>query len=173
MTDKSFDDLWTKTHKPNHLASRTERQAAAGVQIPNVLAKRLERLNHLTNIATPLLSSLLGVAVADGCRVAFVSENCITLSFPTMTAVNHVRYLQEQCLQTLRTHPKFSPFTEIKVIQSPKRHELEVSPKEKTPLSQNTKHTITQTANLVITNPKLRNALLQLIQSNDDDSTCQ
>ncbi len=170
MTTKSFDDLWIKTHKPNHLASRIEQQAAAGAQIPDVLAERLARLNHLTDIATPLLSSLLGTAVVDGCQVAFVSENCITLSFPTMTAVNHVRYLQEQCLQTLRTHPEFHPFIQIKVVQSPKRREFKASPKEKTPLSQSTKHTITQTANLVITSPKLRDALLTLAQGDDDSS---
>lgn len=166
------DDLYLKTHFPNHLASRTERQAAAGAKLPKNLNRQLAQLEHLTTIARPLLAGVLGV-LSDEVWVAYAKHDKITLALPNMTAVNHVRYLQHECLLALRQDTAFENFVKLGLIVNPtlgrSHHDLNYQSTTqanlKKPLSENTVQTITQTAEIVIKNKNLQNAFIRLIQN--------
>lgn len=159
-----FDDLWLKTQSVNHLASTLERQAAAGATLPTLLRKRVAYLNHLTDLLHQTLPSLVGHELAQLCQVVYVAEHRITIAVSSMTGVNHLRYLQNECLNTLKQHPEFGQYHELNIIlnahQSPTGTPKKIT---KNPLSENTKHTITQYANHVIRDETLRKSLLNLI----------
>lgn len=163
------DDLYLKTHFPNHLASRTERQAAAGAKLPKNLNKQITHLTHLTTIARPLLKGVLGV-LSDEVWVAYAKHDKITLALPNMTAVNHVRYLQHECLSALRQDVAFEGFVKLGLIVNPAlghhdTHQSTAQASLKKPLSENTVQTITQTAQIVIKNKNLQEAFIRLIQN--------
>lgn len=168
MSDyKTIDDLQIKTKTPNHLATTLEKQAAAGAKLPNTLAKHISHLQHLTRLAHQLLPSVLGDELALSCSVVCVQGHKVTLSLPSITAVNHVRYLQVVCLEALRQHVDFGQFFELGVILSTKKRTkpLPTQPSTKKPLSENTKHNIAQCTEDVITNPNLKHSLLKLINT--------
>lgn len=165
------NDLYLKTHFPNHLANYTEKQAAAGAKLPKELSRQLAYFTHLTNLCIPLLSSVLG-ELSNQIQVVYAHDDKITLALPTITAANHVRYLHQECLLALHGHLAFGQFSKIKVkvIVNHKIHRIggQITNQENTqekPLSENTVQTITQTAKLVIKNPSLQASFIKLIQT--------
>lgn len=166
------DDLYLKTHFPNHLANRTEKQAAAGARLPKNLNQRLAYFNHLTSLARPLLYDILG-SLSNDVQVAYASNDKITLALPSITAVNHVRYLQHECLLALHQNMAFEGFVKMSLIVNSKPHSdhddfYHQSAKQasfKKPLSENTVQTITQTAKIVIKNKSLQTSLINLIRN--------
>lgn len=166
----TIDDLQVKHKTPNHLAAPVEKYAAAGAKLPHSLAQRIAYLQKLTRLAQQLLSAVLGNDLAISCQVVNAKDNKITIGLPSMTATNHVHYLQASCLDVLRQDKNFVQFDTLKVVLS--------TPKSTTPpsvaqnnlsqnnskklLSENTKRNITQHTSVVITNKNLRNSLLQL-----------
>lgn len=171
-----FDDLYTKTHKPNHLATLVEQQAAAGASLPRHLAHRIQKLHHLTHHAKQLLEPVLG-EMAMQCRVVHICTTRITLALPTQTATNYVRYAQDVCLNALRNHKDFYQFNELSVIVStpvPSYGQKSVFAEPKKPLSENMAHTLSQDIDAVINNHTLKSAILNLIytlQEDDDHLT--
>lgn len=161
-----IDDLHIKQQRPNHLASPIERLAAAGVSLPDALSERIAYLKQLTVLVQQLLPVVLG-EMANSCQVINARGNKLTLGLPSMTATNHVTYMQASCLQVLRQHDCFAHFDELKVVfnappQSTKRFSNPSSNDLKKPLSENTKRTITQHASDVISSDKLRHSLIEL-----------
>ncbi|WP_143823492.1 hypothetical protein [Moraxella equi] len=163
------DDLYLKTHFPNHLANRTEKQAAAGAKLPKDLSRRLAYFTHLTHLSAPLLSGVLG-ELSSQVQVAYAHDDKITLALPTITSANHVRYLHQECLSALHEHPAFGQFSKMGVIVNHKIHQrvsgqITAPTTLEKPLSENTVRTITQTAKLVIKNPSLQASFIKLIQT--------
>lgn len=167
ITTQMVDDLWVKKQTPNHLATPLEKQAATGARPPAIFTKRIAHLQHLTKLAQHLLLSVLGEELALLCLVVCVQGRKITISLPSATAVNHVRYLQVSCLEALRQHTDFSQFFELGIILSTKKQTKSsfAQLNTKKPLSENIKRNITQSTQVVITNKKLQQSLLNLIHS--------
>lgn len=164
---KPLDDLWVKTHRTNHLGTRLERQATAGAWIPPALARSLEHYKRLTTIAQPLLANVLGSELAMLCQVVHAKDDRLTLCVPSTTAVGHVRYLRSSCLEVLHQHHEFGRFTKLSVITRTRHRTVQTSHtrQRKKPLSENTVQTITQSAQIVISNEKLKDAMIALAKS--------
>lgn len=162
-----FDDLFVKQHTPNHLASHIEHLAAAGAKLPTSLANRVQHLHHLSQLSQTLLTPILSEPIAMLCQVVYIKDRHLSLGLPSATAVNHVRYLSHECLQHLKTHPAFRSFETMSVILITPQPKVKLPTTQipKKPLSENTRRTITQTTQLVITNNTLRERLLSLAQS--------
>lgn len=167
---KPYDDLWIKTQRTNHLATSLERMASAGATMPHKLANQLNRLQHLTAIARPILATILGQTLADSCQVVYATNNKLTISLLSITAVNHARYLQASCFEALISHEDFACFTQLNFIVSMTSNTQNLAHQNKNirskkPLNENIKQTITQTLDVVITNQKLRSRLLTLMEN--------
>lgn len=177
---KPYDDL-QKNKQTNHLATSLERMSSAGATMPPKLSNQLQRLQHLTTIARPMLATILGQTLADSCQVVYATNNKLTISLPSATAVNHARYLQTSCFEALMSHEDFMCFTELHFIVSMAHKNQKLTHQNKTirskkPLNETIKQTITQTADIVITNSKLRSRLLTLLENihvKDDNQTNQ
>lgn len=161
-----FDDKKVKKHLPNHLATRIELQAAAGARLPSTLAKQVSKRQHLTELVKQALLGLLTSEILALCQVVHATENKLTLALPSLTAINHLRYLHAECLGAFRQNPKLCQYQELKYILSSTKYQHTSSQNNsKKPLSENTRHTITQYTNVVISHEPLRQSLLKLAQS--------
>ncbi|MDO4896497.1 MAG: hypothetical protein Q3971_03955 [Moraxella sp.] len=84
--DDNFDDKKVKKTPPNHLATRLEKQAAAGAKLPTSLAKQVARLQHLTELVQQELRSVITDELSESCQVVFATETRLTLALPSITA---------------------------------------------------------------------------------------
>lgn len=118
LSNNTNDLLKVKTKRPNHLASTTEKQLAAGFCFPSTLLERFNHCQQLTQEIQPLLIPVIGSQMALSCCVINMNANKITLTLPTFTAVNHLRNVKSACLSILKTSTRFSQITEMEVILS-------------------------------------------------------
>lgn len=162
------DDLYLKSHTPNHLASTLEKQAAAGATLPNNLAHRIKHLQSCTTLLQQALRPLLPSEILEDCQVAYADQHRLTVSLSSATAANHLRYLSANCLELLRKNDeKFCRLETLNVIITPKSAQSDIrQTSSKKTLSENTKRIITQTASTVITHDGLKQALLRLTKDN-------
>lgn len=163
--DDVFDDKKVKKNPPNHLASRLELQAAAGASLPTSLVEQVARLEHLTEQVQQAFCGLITEELSKSCQVVFATEHRLTLALPSVTTVNHLRYLQADCLAVLKQNPNLCQYREIRFVVKPTKKHTQSQNNSKKPLSENTRHTITQYANTVIMHEALRQSLLNLAQS--------
>lgn len=164
-----INDLLVKQHKPNHLATAIEKQAAAGAALPKHLSSKYQFLRLYTQLARQALVELFPEALLADCYVVNVSPVEITLSMGSATAANHARYVMENCVQALRAYDqRFCQLQSIKVILSPKLLQSEARQiGTKKTLSENTKQMIAQNAQFVTQNTRLQQALTSLSTSID------
>lgn len=170
-----INDLVAKIRQPNHLASRIEKQAAAGAAIPKHLLHRYHHLQYHTQLVRQAWAGLLPNEILSACQVVNVSSVEITLAMSSPTAANHARYMMESCVQALRAYDqRFCQLQSIKLIvssktTSPKLVQSDARPDNLTKiLSENTRQMITQTAQFVTQNERLNQALTQLARTNTD-----
>ncbi len=165
--------------QPNQLAQLIDHQTFAGSALPQTLANNMRLYVEATNEIKKLLVDCLPDEILDTCWVVGLTAEQLTLSVISTTAANHIRYLQKAYLRVLTEQSlTFQQLKYIRVVvvsqpsSSHHSEELELltttlSKKLKTvncqALSQNTKRTISQAAKHVITDKKLKNALLRLL----------
>ena len=164
--------------QPNRLAELIDHQAFAGSALPQTLADNMRLYTQVTNEIKMLLVDCLPEEILNTCWVVGLSSEQLTLSVASVTAANHIRYLQHAYLQVLTTQSiTFQQLKKIRVVVS-KTNTNNSSYKEKLSsltnnlkydkanenqaLSQNTKRTIAQAAKHVTTDEKLKKALLRL-----------
>lgn len=165
--------------QPNKLAKLIDHQTFAGSALPQTLADNMRLYVEATDKVKELLVDCLPNEILDTCWVVGLSAEKLTLSVTSTTAANHIRYLQKAYLRVL-TEQSFT-FQQLKhihvvVVSKPSNshysQKLEVltaasSKQSKTvryqALSQNTKRTISQAAEHVITDKKLKDSLLRLL----------
>ncbi|AMN50356.1 hypothetical protein [Psychrobacter sp. P2G3] len=164
--------------QPNRLAELIDHQAFAGSALPQTLADDMRLYTQVTNEIKTLLVDCLPEEILNTCWVVGLSSEQLTLSVASVTAANHIRYLQHAYLQVLTTQSiTFQQLKKIRVVVS-KTNTNNSSYKEKLSsltnnlkydkanenqaLSQNTKRTIAQAAKHVTTDEKLKKALLRL-----------
>lgn len=162
----TVNDLMIKTRKPNHLASRLEKQAAAGAALPKHLLHQYRYLQQYTQLVRQSLSSIFTEEILAECQVVCVSPTKLTLSLGSPTAANHARYLIENCVQALRAYDqRFCQLQSIKIIFVPNPKTLKKPQSDthldgiKKTLSENTKEMIAQSSQFVTQNPSLQHAL--------------
>lgn len=156
--------------KPNHLASLMERsQMTTDSLLPISLQSSYETYQKATLNIKAALAEYLPKEILDDCWVVGLSETQITLSVTSVTAANHMRYLQKPLLQQIRAaHSSFRDLESLKIaVVNPLKslQNYQQSPTcsiKKNRLSDKTKRNITQTANLVILDDKIKSALLKL-----------
>ncbi|MFT5096640.1 MULTISPECIES: hypothetical protein [Psychrobacter] len=164
--------------QPNRLAQLIDHQAFAGSALPQTLADNMRLYIQATAEIKELLVDCLPEEILNTCWVVGLTAEQLTLSVGSMTAANHIRYLQNAYLQVLTEQSiTFKQLKQIRVIvarisaDSPSSKKLSAlsatssksrKANENQALSQNTKRTISQAAEHVTTDEKLKKALLRL-----------
>ena len=164
--------------QPNRLAQLIDHQAFAGSALPQTLADNMRLYIQATTEIKELLVDCLPEEILNTCWVVGLTSEQLTLSVGSMTAANHIRYLQNAYLQVLTEQSiTFKQLKQIRVIvarisaDSPSSKKLSAlsatssksrKANENQALSQNTKRTISQAAEHVTTDEKLKKALLRL-----------
>ncbi|WP_201529476.1 hypothetical protein [Psychrobacter frigidicola] len=165
--------------QPNRLAQLIDHQAFAGSALPRSLADNMRLYTQATNEVKTLLVECLPDEILDACWVVGLTTEQLTLSVSSMTAANHIRYLQNAYLRILTEQSiTFQQLKQIRVVVT-KTPAANASFKEQSAplttslksyeandnqaLSQRTKRTISQAAKHVTTDKNLKNALLRLL----------
>ncbi|WP_352309532.1 hypothetical protein [Psychrobacter sp. W2-37-MNA-CIBAN-0211] len=164
--------------QPNRLAQLIDHQAFAGSALPQTLADNMRLYIEATTEIKELLIDCLPEEILSTCWVVGLTSEQLTLSVGSMTAANHIRYLQNAYLQILTEQSiTFKQLKQIRVVvakiaahslSSKKPLALSATlskshkANENQALSQNTKRTISQAAEHVTTDEKLKKALLRL-----------
>ena len=164
--------------QPNRLAKLIDHQAFAGSALPQTLADNMRLYLQATTEVKELLVDCLPEEILNNCWVVGLTAEQLILSVGSMTAANHIRYLQNAYLQVLTEQSiTFKQLKQIRVVVAniPAHNNYSKSSKETSSkprkahenqaLSQNTKRTISQAAEHVTTDKNLKNALLRLIKS--------
>ena len=165
--------------QPNRLAKLIDHQAFAGSALPQTLADNMRLYLQATTEVKELLVDCLPEEILDNCWVVGLTSEQLILSVGSMTAANHIRYLQSAYLQVLTEQSiTFKQLKQIRVVVANKSvdnhysksssalsasHSTSVKAHENQALSQNTKRTISQAAEHVTTDENLKKALLRLI----------
>ena len=166
--------------QPNRLAQLIDHQAFAGSALPRSLADNVRLYTQATHEVKTLLVDCLPEEILDSCWVVSLTAEQLTLSVTSMTAANHIRYLQNAYLEVLTKQSiTFKQLKHIHVViakipaKSPHHKESLTSVSHSSDvvktrpnkgLSQNTKRTISQAAKHVTTDKNLQKALLQLLE---------
>ena len=164
--------------QPNRLAKLIDHQAFAGSALPQTLADNMQFYIKATNEIKVLLVDCLPEEILNTCWVVGLTSEQLILSVGSMTAANHIRYLQNAYLQVLTEQSiTFKQLKQIRVVVAKTFADnyssrqssalLATLPKpskanENQALSQNTKRTISQAAEHVTTDENLKKALLRL-----------
>ena len=164
--------------QPNRLAKLIDHQAFAGSALPQTLADNMRLYLQATTEVKELLVDCLPEEILNNCWVVGLTAEQLILSVGSITAANHIRYLQNAYLQVLTEQSiTFKQLKQIRVIVAniPAHNNYSKSSKatsskprkahENQALSQNTKRTISQAAEHVTTDKNLKNALFRLINS--------
>ncbi|WP_296245829.1 MULTISPECIES: hypothetical protein [unclassified Psychrobacter] len=165
--------------QPNRLAKLIDHQAFAGSALPQTLADNMRLYLQATTEVKELLVDCLPEEILNNCWVVGLTPEQLILSVGSMTAANHIRYLQNAYLQVLTEQSiTFKQLKQIRVVvantlahnnysKSSKALSATLSKAHKAnenqALSQNTKRTISQAAEHVTTDKNLKNALLRLL----------
>ena len=161
--------------QPNRLAQLIDHQAFAGSALPQTLANNMRLYIEATNEVKELLVDCLPEEILNTCWVVGLTSEQLILSVGSMTAANHIRYLQNAYLQVLTEQSiTFKQLKQIRIVvaktsannYSSKQSSATLSKpgkaNENQALSQNTKRTISQAAEHVTTDENLKKALLRL-----------
>ena len=165
--------------QPNRLAKLIDHQAFAGSALPQTLADNMRLYLQATTEVKELLVDCLPEEILDNCWVVGLTSEQLILSVGSMTAANHIRYLQSAYLQVLTEQSiTFKQLKQIRVVVAKNSTHNDYSKSsqalsaplskprkahENQALSQNTKRTISQAAEHVTTDENLKKALLRLI----------
>jgi hypothetical protein len=165
--------------QPNRLATLIDHQAFAGSALPQTLADNMRLYTQATHEVKTLLVECLPEEILNTCWVVGLTAEQLTLSVGSMTAANHIRYLQNAYLRVLTEQSiTFQQLKQVKVVvaknpadnllfkeQSALSTTLSKPYKanENQAFSQNTKRTISQAAKHVTTDKNLQKALLRLV----------
>ena len=165
--------------QPNRLAKLIDHQAFAGSALPQTLADNMRLYLQATTEVKELLVDCLPEEILNNCWVVGLTAEQLILSVGSITAANHIRYLQSAYLQVLTEQSiTFKQLKQIRVVIANKStnnnysksssglsasRSMSVKAHENQALSQNTKRTISQAAEHVTTDENLKKALLRLI----------
>jgi hypothetical protein len=162
--------------QPNRLAKLIDHQSFAGSALPRSLSTNMQLYTQATTEIKSILADCLPDEILNSCWVVDLTQEQLTLSVASMTAANHIRYLQKAYLRVLSEQSiTFQQLKHIRVVVAQnssttpllntqlaglvKSHEVNGN----RALSQDTKRTIAQAAEHVTTDKNLKKALLRLL----------
>ena len=103
--------------QPNRLAKLIDHQAFAGSALPQTLADNMRLYLQATTEVKELLVDCLPEEILDNCWVVGLTSEQLILSVDSMTAANHIRYLQNAYLQVLTEQSiTFKQLKQIRVV---------------------------------------------------------
>ena len=165
--------------QPNRLAQLIDHQAFSGSALPRSLADNVRLYTQATHEVKTLLIDCLPEEILNGCWVVGLTTEQLTLSVNSMTAANHIRYLQNAYLEVLTKQSiTFKQLKQIHVViakipAKPPYNKESLTPVSSSSnavrtnankgLSQNIKRTISQAAKHVTADKDLQKAILQLL----------
>ena len=165
--------------QPNRLAQLIDHQAFSGSALPRSLADNVRLYTQATHEVKTLLIDCLPEEILNSCWVVGLTTEQLTLSVNSMTAANHIRYLQNAYLEVLTKQSiTFKQLKQIHVViakipAKPPYNKESLTPVSSSSnavitnankgLSQNIKRTISQAAKHVTADKDLQKALLQLL----------
>ena len=165
--------------QPNRLAQLIDHQAFSGSALPRSLADNVRLYTQATHEVKTLLIDCLPEEILNSCWVVGLTTEQLTLSVNSMTAANHIRYLQNAYLEVLTKQSiTFKQLKQIHVViakipAKPPYNKESLTPVSSSSnavrtnankgLSQNIKRTISQAAKHVTADKDLQKAILQLL----------
>ena len=103
--------------QPNRLAKLIDHQAFAGSALPKTLADNMRLYTEATNEIKELLIDCLPEEILNNCWVVGLTSEQLILSVGSMTAANHIRYLQNAYLRVLTEQSiTFKQLNQIRVV---------------------------------------------------------
>ena len=87
--------------QPNRLAQLIDHQAFAGSALPRSLSDNMRVFTQATTEIKKLLADCLPEEILNTCWVVGLNDEQLTLSVGSVTAANHIRYLQNAYLSVL------------------------------------------------------------------------
>ena len=148
--------------QPNRLAQLIDHQAFAGSALPQTLADNMRLYIEATTEIKELLIDCLPEEILSTCWVVGLTSEQLTLSVGSMTAANHIRYLQNAYLQILTEQSiTFKQLKQIRVVVA-KISAHSLSSKKPLALSATLSKSHKANENQVTTDEKLKKALLRL-----------
>ena len=103
--------------QPNRLAKLIDHQAFAGSALPQTLADNMRLYLQATTEVKELLVDCLPEEILNNCWVVGLTAEQLILSVGSMTAANHIRYLQNAYLQVLTEQSiTFKQLKQIRVV---------------------------------------------------------
>lgn len=158
---------------PNQFAPLSERQLVTGYTLPNTLNNKFNEFVDYTQEIRQLLIDGLPQEIIDTLWVVKYEHNKLTISVTSHTAANHLRYLATTLVQLIKDQSRrFQHLDSVEIIvsyatsvpstSSTYKNQETVNKVEKRLLSSSTRKTIAHTANHVIKDQKLKQALLKL-----------
>lgn len=165
------------TKTPNYLGSTLEKQRH--FKLPYQQA--IDELQHLTALVKQSLETVLPAEAIDPLAVIHVTPQSLVISTPNHTVANHLNYMSQAILSLLHndhiqlqsvSQLKFRVvmlqhrFTQADLPPSLLSHQNASLQKSARQLSEKTRQDITQTANLITDNPRLKATLEKLAGKN-------
>src|SRR5690606_20655589 len=103
--------------QPNRLAKLIDHQAFAGSALPQTLADNMRFYLQATTEVKELLVDCLPEEILNNCWVVGLTAEQLILSVGSITAANHIRYLQNAYLQVLTEQSiTFKQLKQIRVV---------------------------------------------------------
>ncbi len=122
--------------KPNRLAQLIDHQAFAGSVLPRSLSDNMQSFMHATNEIKRLLVDCLPEEILNTCWVVGLTSEQLTLSVSSVTAANHIRYLQNAYLTILTEQSiTFQQLKQINVVVTNNSYRSSKTSKESALLS--------------------------------------
>ena len=107
--------------QPNRLAKLIDHQAFAGSALPETLNDNMRLYVKTTDEIKELLVDCLPEEILNSCWVVGFTSEQLTLSVGSITAANHIRYLQSAYLQVLTKQSiTFKQLKKIRVVVTSK-----------------------------------------------------
>ncbi len=165
--------------QPNRLATLIDHQAFAGSALPQTLADNMRWYLQITDEVKTLLAECLPEEILTTCFVVGFTDEQLVISVNSLTAANHIRYLQNAYLKVLKEQSiTFKQLKQISVVvtqntaknksfftssQSSTSSKKTCEANNNQALSPNTKRTIAQAAEHVTADEKLKKAIMRLL----------
>lgn len=169
--------------QPNRLAQLIDHQAFAGSALPRTLTDNMQLYIKATEEVKVLLVDCLPEEILHTCWVVGLTPEQLILSVSSVTAANHICYLQNAYLRVLTEQSiTFKQLKQIRVVVAKVSDTDRLIPKiseSSEPLlesckankdkafSQKTRQTISQAAKHVTTDERLKKAILRLINDQE------
>lgn len=105
-----------KPYKTNHLANKVEKMHAANA-IPSKLLTYFAMQEELTYLLHQSLAEFIDESAVTSCQVVRFFNGELIVTTSSLTLANHLRYLEQQLLESLKTKPALHTLNKLSIVQ--------------------------------------------------------